>query len=121
SKENYADRKRIALENLSAVLHYAESKQFCRSQLLLRYFGEKESHRCGICDVCLERNKLDLSELEFTEINDNLKKLLTMEKMAIPQIMNQIEAYKKDKVMKVIQFGLDSDVFGTDGLEYWLV
>lgn len=33
--------------------------------ILLSYFGEKETKRCGKCDVCLERNKLELSEREF--------------------------------------------------------
>ena len=40
--------------------------------ILLDYFGE-ESDRCGICDVCRERNELDLSKYEFDLILEEIK------------------------------------------------
>ena len=59
SKENYEDRKLDYMRRIDAVIHYASSGHKCRSQLLLEYFGEKESVRCGKCDVCLERNEVE--------------------------------------------------------------
>ena len=46
---------------MEAVLHYSTTNHRCRSQLLLEYFGEKDSHRCGICDVC-RRQKSQLNK-----------------------------------------------------------
>jgi len=47
SKEIYENRKKTALIRLKAMIHYVESENKCRSQLLLSYFGEKNSKRCG--------------------------------------------------------------------------
>lgn len=65
------------MNRVEAVIHYASSEHRCRSQLLLQYFGETESVRCGKCDVCLERNELDISRYEFDVICDRIKKGIT--------------------------------------------
>ena len=50
----YEDRLEQYRLRINAMLHYAQSTDSCRSQLLLRYFGETKAKRCGHCDVCLE-------------------------------------------------------------------
>lgn len=45
--------KRIEQHKLNAMLGYCESSA-CRRQVLLHYFGETTSERCGNCDTCLE-------------------------------------------------------------------
>jgi ATP-dependent DNA helicase RecQ len=52
SRQNYQDRKERYIERAEAILQYAERNDRCRSQLLLEYFGEKDSRPCGECDVC---------------------------------------------------------------------
>ncbi len=54
------DRKEQYTQRLKAMVEYAESQQFCRSQLLLAYFGESDSAPCGICDVCRRKRKQEL-------------------------------------------------------------
>ena len=76
SKENYDLRKKDFLERIEAVIHYASSSTKCRSQMLLEYFGETDSVRCGTCDVCQSRNQLGLSKFEFDELADKIKKEL---------------------------------------------
>lgn len=34
------------------MLYYAEEADFCRSKVLLHYFGEKDAQPCEQCDVC---------------------------------------------------------------------
>lgn len=53
----YEDRKALYVSKLHAMVEYAEQMQFCRSQLLLSYFGETEAAPCGICDVCRRKRK----------------------------------------------------------------
>ncbi|MDO8928210.1 MAG: C-terminal helicase domain-containing protein, partial [Bacteroidota bacterium] len=76
SKENYEDRKRDYLNRIEAMIHYASSGHKCRSQLLLQYFGETESVRCGKCDVCIARNELNVSKYEFDNISEQIKKVM---------------------------------------------
>ena len=50
----YEDRRELYAKRIKAVWLYAENDEVCRSQQLLRYFGEERTHNCGQCDVCLQ-------------------------------------------------------------------
>lgn len=39
-------------ERTAAMKEYVSEQEECRSQYLLRYFGQTESRLCGTCDVC---------------------------------------------------------------------
>ncbi len=56
----YEDRQARYAERLKAMVEYAENQQFCRSQLLLAYFGETAAPLCGTCDVCRRQKKESL-------------------------------------------------------------
>lgn len=51
-KSVYQDRRAQYIDKLKSMVEYAEQTQFCRSQLLLAYFGETDAPTCGTCDVC---------------------------------------------------------------------
>ena len=53
----YTQRKDHYVEKLKAMVEYADNQQYCRSQLLLSYFGEHDAAACGTCDVCRQINK----------------------------------------------------------------
>lgn len=76
TNENYTQRKLDYTARVEAVINYASERMVCRSQLLLSYFGELSSVRCGQCDVCLEQNRLGLSQHSFEEITQSIKKHL---------------------------------------------
>ena len=48
----YNDRKNHYTSKLKAMVEYAENKHYCRSQVLLAYFGENDAPTCGTCDIC---------------------------------------------------------------------
>ena len=53
----YSQRKEHYANKLKAMVEYADNQHYCRSQLLLSYFGEHDATTCGICDVCREQKK----------------------------------------------------------------
>lgn len=59
SNKVYTDRKDRYVSRLRSMLEYAEDDRFCRSQVLLGYFGETGSQPCGHCDVCLQKNMIE--------------------------------------------------------------
>lgn len=49
------ERRARAEARLGYVSHYIRQSSECRSSTLLRYFGQKQSFPCQLCDVCLRR------------------------------------------------------------------
>ena len=109
SAKNYHDRKEIAIKKMESVIYFATAKHKCRSEILLNYFGEKDVYRCGVCDVCLERNKLELSDVEFSSVSDQVKKIVKKNPSPITQIVNKIDGVRDDKTIKVIQWLMEND------------
>jgi len=105
SPDNYLHVREKYSARLEKMIEYGESKNRCRSVMLLDYFGE-ESDRCGTCDVCRERNELDLSKYEFDIILEEIKAILS-EKNPDPEEMVAMLSYPEEKVIKVIRWLLD--------------
>ena len=39
-------------ERVQTMMEYVQEEDECRSQFLLRYFGQEQSQPCGHCDLC---------------------------------------------------------------------
>ena len=105
SPDNYLHVKEKYEVRLDKMIEYAASDGHCRSVYLLNYFGE-ESDRCGICDVCRERNELDLSKYEFDLILEDIKSVLSEKNPDAEELVKMID-YPEDKSIKVIRWLLD--------------
>ena len=53
----YDNHRQQYIEKLKAMVEYADNQLYCRSQLLLSYFGETDAATCGTCDVCRQKTK----------------------------------------------------------------
>jgi len=119
--EVYKKRKNAARERLDAVLNYAESTNRCRSQLLLTYFGETNSKRCGRCDYCIERNKAELSDVEFDRMVEIIKPLLQWKPTPLDEIREALTMFSERKILLFLQWLLDNDKIrqNADGDYIW--
>ena len=52
SPDRYRMLRSTYRERVQTMLDYVEEADECRSQFLLRYFGQEESRPCGKCDLC---------------------------------------------------------------------
>jgi len=109
SPENYATLLQHSKKRLGAIIQYVNNNTKCRSIQLLSYFGEKQKVRCGKCDVCIERNKIELSELEFDTVLEKIKPLLKQQPRSIKELADEVKGVNEDKIIKVIQWLLDND------------
>lgn len=112
SPENHKEVKEKYEVRLKSMIDYAESENRCRSVTLLNYFGE-ESDRCGICDVCRKRNELDLSKYEFDLILEEVKKVLSQQKVDAEELV-RLSGYPEEKAVKVIRWLLDHNKIRQD-------
>jgi len=75
--EIYEERLSQYRVRIAAVIRYATDDRICRSRQLLSYFGETDSHDCGLCDVCLSHRKGGLvSEPRMNEAMEKILQLL---------------------------------------------
>jgi ATP-dependent DNA helicase RecQ len=109
SKEKFTLLKRLAVERMQAVVHYAGSTHKCRSQLLLAYFGETNTERCNQCDVCLDENKKILHADEFEMISNQIKELLSIHSLSLESLVNSLTEGNEEKRIKTIRWMLDND------------
>lgn len=122
SPEHYFERRAEAAQRLESVINYATSTEICRSQMLIAYFGQDDIQRCGICDVCVERNKANLSELEFNNIIEVIKPLLKVAGCNISQLVEACARISEDKVINAVNWLVDNDKIeiSDDGLFRWI-
>ena len=106
SKENYRDRKERFVENLKAIQHYANADK-CRSQVLLEYFGEKNTEPCGQCDVCRRKSEKELKEEEFKLMKEEIESITRMGPIDLTGLVNKIPM-NKEKLIQTIQWLLDN-------------
>ncbi len=107
SKTLYDEKKERFLKRMEAMVHYAESTAKCRSQILLAYFGETDTARCGHCDVCKRRNELHLSKFEFDRICEQIKELLNEQPHSIEKLTDNIDS-NPEQIITVVRWMLDN-------------
>ncbi|MEA4982844.1 MAG: ATP-dependent DNA helicase RecQ [Paludibacter sp.] len=106
-KEAYDDRKERYITRAKSVLDYAKEQEICRSQILLSYFGEKNTQPCGQCDVCLKRKETQVTDVDFEQIRKAVLDLLIKEPLTINQMTKKL-SYKENKITQVVRFLLDN-------------
>jgi len=68
--KRYHQLRQLAFQKMAAIVHYVETPEQCRTQLLLQYFGEISDVPCRICDYCLKQRKARREQ----EINSSLQR-----------------------------------------------
>ena len=58
--------------------------------------------------MCVERNKLDISDLEFEKIKKSLENILSEKEMISSEIVNTITDVREEKIIKVLQWLIDN-------------
>ena len=103
----YEERKARYEARIKAMEEYVTTENVCRSRMLLRYFGEKNEHNCGQCDVCLSKRTTDnLSEKSYEEVKRQILDLLSHSPLTPAETADQIKA-KKEDIGQVIRYLLD--------------
>ena len=122
SKETLETRKANEEAKAASVIQYASNQYQCRSHVLQNYFGEEDNKRCGKCDVCLERNKLNINDQEFEAIMLAIQNLISQNPMHVDDIIMAIVEYREDKMVTVLQFLNDNGQIAMNDEQklYWI-
>ena len=112
SPDNYRFRKEMFVRRISAVLQYTSDKETCRSQLLLRYFGQPHADECGICDVCTNMHSLGMKNFEFYQLQNKILNKLKDAPILPDELVNTFGS-QKDKAIAVVQWLSDNGKINT--------
>ena len=108
----YEKRKERFMHRISGITGYVEGNEFCRSRVLLLYFGEKNAEDCGQCDVCLRKRNTKLTDSVFYTISEKISKLLQQKRYSIKELTEILgEEYGKENVLNVVRFQLEQQVY----------
>ena len=110
TKEVYEDRKKSFIRRIEAMTEYAETEDKCRSRMLLLYFGEKNEHNCGQCDVCLSSHSSGIKQGVFDKISRAIEETLKEKDMTTSALMEKLESYDKENVTKVLSYLLAEEI-----------
>lgn len=95
-------RHKAMEERVDAITAYARNSEVCRTQQLVAYFGEKDAAPCGVCDVCVKKQKENMKLKEFGELSKAVLAAL-QETRSLEALMLQVNA-DEGRVLETVQF-----------------
>ena len=107
-KEIYEMRQKRLMEQNEAVVRYMEEPNVCRSQLLLNYFGESHTRRCGRCDHCSPTPEVDLTEAEFERFRTLLQSITEHSSQSVYRLLDRLP-FDPECSLKAIRFLVEED------------
>ena len=104
--DRYRFRKARYEKRIGEMLRYASSRDICRNQFLLSYFGQMDSPRCGRCDVCRQEEDLGVGSEEFHLIKETISNILSGQDLLLEELVEQA-AMDTMKVLQVAEWLVD--------------
>ena len=108
-RTSFEERRDRSEERISKVIEYINEQSFCRTNMLLRYFGEKTDKNCRTCDICLRKNQSGLKNWEFNTVRDALFQYIKNNNSGNIQTLAKELPLEKEKNLQAIRFLLDHD------------
>lgn len=95
-------RRKAMEERIDAIAAYARNSEVCRTQQLVAYFGEQDAAPCGVCDVCVKKQKGGMKLKEFGELTKAVLGAL-QETRSLEALMQRVNA-EEGRVLETLQF-----------------
>ena len=116
TRDIYEERKESYITRIKAMTEYATAEDKCRSRMLLRYFGEKNEHNCGLCDVCLSKHHSGMKLGEFQEMENQIREQLETSPLSAATLLNRING-EREKAERVLSYLLFEEIIqSNDGI-----
>jgi ATP-dependent DNA helicase RecQ len=103
----YEERKNRLKERIESVIYYETSTEICRSKILLKYFGEKDTLDCGHCDVCLSKKDKNLDSSQIRSIINEILACVGTKEMKVEELI-QFMNYPDKQVIRALRFLSDN-------------
>ncbi|MBP6455409.1 MAG: RecQ family ATP-dependent DNA helicase, partial [Chitinophagaceae bacterium] len=98
--------KTRAVEQQQSVLDYVFDNSKCRMEKICHYFEEEKTSPCGICDICLQNKKKNIST---SEIENNIELQLKNKNSTIEELISSLNSSNKELYLKIIRGMIDQN------------
>lgn len=109
SPEIYERRKESYASRIKAMIDYATAEEKCRSRMLLHYFGEKNEHHCGQCDVCLKKHESGIKLGEFQELKERILEVLKEGPLTSVELCEKLKV-SATQISPVVSFLISEEI-----------
>jgi len=110
SPSSLRDLKKRAVDRMKAMIGYVSTGLICRSQMLLSYFGEENSKRCGKCDSCISLKKLKMDSIDAEAVINRLKPRLQQGWCSLNELAEDAGILHEEEVMHMMDWLSDNEL-----------
>lgn len=118
NETRWIERKEHEKKKLSKISEYISSKNTCRSQILLKYFGEEKSKKCGICDICVIENRETIKGEMFRKVSLKIQNIITENELSLEEICLILSDIDNKAVINILNILFDNDKIIKFGNKY---
>jgi ATP-dependent DNA helicase RecQ len=108
-----ATRKKLVTEKMTAMISFATNPHRCRMQMIQDYFNEITYDTCGICDVCVEKRKIE-NVHAITELRSEILNLLKEGSQTIEYLEERLAPRDHELFVDVIREMVDDAILEYD-------
>lgn len=104
--------KKEARNRIKQIEQYCTDGFTCRSQQIGNYFSDKNANICGICDNCINKKAVTLSDAEFESLQLAIKNLLKKEPVLLNDLLHYFESkmVKAEKLWKILDYLQEEEI-----------
>lgn len=100
--KKYKQYQQLKFKRLQEMYFFVEHNEKCKSRMLLSYFGEKHTAKCGHCNVCKAQISADVSPQIVLEKLENAP-------YTLDELNRELAAYDHHSIATVLQILLDEE------------
>jgi ATP-dependent DNA helicase RecQ len=95
------EKERRDRAKLKAVVDYAFSRE-CRQKIILKYFGDPDTSKCGACDHCLGTRTREVHALDANQLTTVRKALSGVARMSIRQGAGFLPRFGRSRIIQAL-------------------
>ncbi len=111
NQANIQKRQQAYEERLRAMIAYSNQAKVCRSIFINNYFGGNPVNPCGICDVCLNKNREGISAEDIAFVIQSLQN----QQMLSSAELQHLTGITSNKLVRIIEYLKDEKEVEMDG------
>jgi ATP-dependent DNA helicase RecQ len=115
-RKEFERRRDLHLSKMESMISYTEQTHRCRMQVIQEYFDETVYQTCGLCDVCMQKKKME-NQASYSDYEQQIRYLLSQKPLTAEELELQVDPREKELFIELIREMIDAGELVYDN--YW--